>query len=708
MMAVQLNPFRPTRWEHHSEGRPLIWFTPTAENLAQEKSTFVRGSRGSGKTTLLKSICWDDLLNNESLKLQHSIGDFQHIGVYLRFPDHISSSMGLVDWAELFPEAPEPELEFYRFFSLAVELSCLERALTACHELRLAGHLAFTAGQELELVGSIFEEFPRFEAFADARPTTFVATARLFRDIVRRMNEASGRGSLPTFVDALPPREPNEILSFVTSRLSRTTRIKTHRRGDQQPGFKFCLDDCEVLSPAQQRSVNSLVRKARFPVSWVVSSVGSFLESRNTYIPQQPLTDADRRVVSLDDRDPKDFRRLCQAVVGLRLLHALPQEARGEQGRAVDRVFPLDVRLGDQDVNETIRIIVNRSTAPEAETLKVGARLLRDALERVNPTLIEAPPQGVTEWLPFYQAWLLLHWRGREDSFTAKLGPDALNQLEIHAKQFRHKRFQAWIRRKQVGALLHLAATLGFRKLPLAGRNVVVGLADGSIRDFLEIMGEIYATQVRTGSDPSDPRQLARFVASGSRIGTASQQTGIYNASEAYFEGIANRIDIEPNAVTRLIEGLGIYTSILQANPMDPTVMGRPERGVFVLRGVRQEGAASKALEYLRETIRQAELAGYLRQVPVRQRADEETSLPVNASDAAKTLAFRLHRRLAPHFMFSYRGAYEAIGIDAVDLAALCMPGSRIPPRVWATDLADVTPTEEYQLKLPFDGGDDD
>lgn len=708
-MAIQINPFRPTRWEHHSEGRPLIWFTPTAENLSQEKSTFVRGSRGSGKTTLLKSICWDDLVHNESLLMQHSIGDFQHIGVYLRFPDHISSSMGLVDWRALFPGSPDPELEFYRFFSLAVELSCLERALTACHELRLSDHLSIVAGQELRLVSEIFEEFPRLAAFSDVLPTTFVSTARLFREVVRRMNEATGRGSLKTFLDALPPREPNELLSFVTSRLSGVTRLRTRKRGDLPPGFKFCLDDCEVLSPAQQRSVNSLVRKARFPISWVVSSVGSFLESRSTYIPQQQLTDADRRVVSLDERAPKDFRQLCQAVVGLRLLYSLPPEARGDRGQNVERVFPLDVRLGSQDVNETIRVIVNRSTSPDAELLREAARRVRAVMMRVSPKLIESAPAGSEEWLPFYQTWILLHWRGREDNFTARLTPDSLIHLEDHAKYLRQGRFQAWIRRKQVGAFLHLSATLGFRKLPLAGRNMVVSLADGSIRDFLEIMGEIYAIQNRAGSgDPVDSQQLVRFTNSGSRISAQTQTDGIYKASEAYFEGIANRIDIEPNAVTRLIEGLGIYTSILQSNPGDATVMGRAERGVFVLRATRQEGVAGKALEYLRETIRQAELAGYLRQVPVRQREDEEIALPAHASGPAKTLAFRLHRRLAPHFMFSYRGAYEAVTLDAEDLAALCMPGSRIAPRTWATDLAEVGPAQDYQLKLPFDGVDDD
>jgi hypothetical protein len=157
--APPLNPFRPTRWEHQRDGYQLIWFTKTAELLAAEKSTYVRGSRGSGKTTLLKSICWEDLSKNTSLRMQRSLADFHHIGVYIRFPDHISSSISYAAWEALYPNAVHPELEFHRFFSLLVELTCAERALNACHELRLASLAIFSAGQELRLIDDLMAEF---------------------------------------------------------------------------------------------------------------------------------------------------------------------------------------------------------------------------------------------------------------------------------------------------------------------------------------------------------------------------------------------------------------------------------------------------------------------------------------------------------------------------------------------------------------------
>ena len=91
-MTQIANPFRPTRWEHHRDGRPLLWFTDAAGELAAPKSVFLYGSRGSGKTSLLKSICWEDLADNDSLRLQRRLNDFDHIGIYIRACRHLGDS----------------------------------------------------------------------------------------------------------------------------------------------------------------------------------------------------------------------------------------------------------------------------------------------------------------------------------------------------------------------------------------------------------------------------------------------------------------------------------------------------------------------------------------------------------------------------------------------------------------------------------------
>src|SRR6266436_1381508 len=181
MTRLPLNPFRPTRWEHQQDGKQLIWYTRTANNLADDKSIYVSGSRGSGKTTLLKSVCWEDLATNSSLRMQRKIEDFKSIGIYIRFPDHLTVAMSFVDWTKLYPKAPSPEIEFHRFFSLLVELTCCERALYASHELRSHSLLTFSPSEEKNITNAFIAEFPRLRSFAETGVTTFYELARLLR-----------------------------------------------------------------------------------------------------------------------------------------------------------------------------------------------------------------------------------------------------------------------------------------------------------------------------------------------------------------------------------------------------------------------------------------------------------------------------------------------------------------------------------------------
>ena len=505
MTVTPLNPFRPTRWEQQRDGYQLIWYTKTADQLVSEKSVFVRGSRGSGKTTLLKSVCWEDLADNTSLRLQRKLTDFEHIGIYIRFPDHISASLSSLRWQEVYPHSPNAAHEFHRFFSLVVELTCAERALVACHELRLRRQLQLGSGTELNLVGQVLREFPALSQLDEQSPNTFLDLARIFRNLVRLMNEASGRGVIRDLAHMLPTREPGELIAYVASLLSDAVRmVESPVRRAISPRFKFCLDDCEVLSLQQQISLNTLVRIARQPVSWVVSYVGSLLEVTETYLSQQPLTDADRRIVSLDTRTDSEFRDLCQAVVSLRLYFSVSEDARDKGVPSeIGDFFALDSRLGRRTVNDMMAAIAQRSASPVAQRLVEAATALKDLLSKRSKRLMaryEAKPLS----LPLYEAYVLLLWRGKEDVFKAAFSEADEAKLTRSAQNFGKPAFDAWLRRKQRAALLHFAASLGFRRLPLAGSNVVLSLADGTVRDFLEILGEIYETySQRHRSDPA-------------------------------------------------------------------------------------------------------------------------------------------------------------------------------------------------------------
>lgn len=725
MSQAPLNPFRPTRWEHQRDGYQLIWFTKTAEQLSADKSIYIRGSRSSGKTTLLKSICWEDLARNSSLRLQRSIASFDHIGLYVRFPDHLSSTVASDNWEKIFPDSPRPEIQFHRFFSLLVELTCLERALTAVHELRLLSMVEFSPAQELYLVEATKAEFPALITFADSPPNTFAELARVMRVVVRKMNDASGRGALVSIIDSLPGREPGELLSFVARRLTDAVRMSSPQ-GPKTPIFKFCLDDCEVLSDLQQRSVNTLVRISQYPVSWVISSVGALFDSTETFMERQPLTDADRQIIYLDRRTEIEFRELCQAVVSLRLMFSVSEEARTKsQTTELTEFFPLadrldskgtehSGRLGNRRVNEIMLAIATRSTSPVAALVVKAAENLQSALTGASARPSNRPRGGRRAVLPMYEAYTLLLWQGREDAFRTTFLESDIGAPIQHLPEFRKPSFLAWLRRKQRAAMLHFASTLGFQRLPLAGTQVIISLADRSIRDFLEIMGEIFEAYAKSRKlNVKQADSLDRFATARSMIAFDTQTEGIYAASIGYLAGVSSRAERNSDVVHRLIEGLGYYTGALQSATNDPTVLGRAERGVFAVKfsaaGPTYIGDLAPDQESaVWRTIRQAEIAGYVRAEGLRR---DETAPSVDAGDQrGRTLTFRLHRRFAPHFRFSYRGAYEPVSLSTAALWALCDPVAPVDPRAWAEAQAKRTPSfDDDQLRLlPLLEGNDD
>lgn len=696
MTAGAINPFRPTRWEHHTDGRPLIWFTEEAEELSADKSTYIHGTRGTGKTTLLKGICWEDLCLNESLKMQRRLADFKNIGIYVRFPDHISASMSFTDWAAIFPQVQNPEYEFYSFFSAAVEAICIERVADACHQLREMDEISITAAQELQLVSDFIGEFPAIAAFASRPPVTLLDLGRCLRQMVSAMNRACGRGTVGDLVGKLPDREPYRMLAYFAERASAAIRLKTSM-GSQTVGFKFCLDDCEVLSRLQRKSLNSLVRLSRAPCSWVVSSVGGGRDDSETFIESQPLTDADRRVISLDGRDEHAFRQLCQSVVSLRLIFSLPHAVRPTLSQSeVSSFFDLQQRLGRWDVNDMMGALVKRSARPAAELLNKGAgqllALMRKKRKKVPARYTEAEAR-----LPFYEAYVLMLWRGREESFKTTLESTDVEKLTTFVESFGQPGFEAWLRRKQRGAFLHFATSLGIRRLPLAGANIVVSLADGSIRDFLEIMGEVYEAYVGAQKwNPKDPSNLHRFATSRTPIANSIQTNGIYSASESYFEGVSRRSEIDTDVISRLLAGLGEYTSMLQTNPGDPRTLSTTERGVFFIDyvSVMASGALPDSAKFVNAAIRQAELAGYLRPVEIRRHQTQ------HVDGQFRSIAFRLHRRFSPKFRFSFRGAYEGVALDPGELAILCLGGATVTTRDWAENVAAKIPATSAQLEL--------
>ncbi|WPZ24058.1 hypothetical protein UM399_07575 [Sulfitobacter pontiacus] len=699
MKSLVQNPFRPTRWEHQQDGQQLIWYTDTADELVAEKSVFVYGSRGSGKTTLLRGICWEDLTQNQSLRLQKRVTDFDHLGVYIRFPDHISASFSEKVWGKPLANVNDPEFEFHRIFSLLIESACIERLLECLHELRILGDLDYQPSSELMFVDDLLSEFPKIRDFGEVAPRTFSDLARTFRSMARSINQSFGRGAIEELWQELPLREPYELLGYACERLSGSVKLRS-QVNNRSPRFKFCFDDCEALDLYQRKSLNSLVRQSRAPVSWVIASVGKSQWAGETYINSQPLTDADRAIISLDRREAKDFSSLCEAVASMRLLFSLPD---GEQPNfpadKMVKYFDLSERLGRQDVNSIMEKMISRSSKPFARDVEASAKVLQSAQKELSRQSRKEPS------LPLYEAYVLMHWGGSETAFKPNYVKIDEDMATGFAAQLMDTGFSAWLRRKQVNALLQFSAKLSQKRLPICGSNYVVSLADGSIRDFLEILGEIYEEYVNRLKTKGEALEtLVRFANSRTKISDETQTRGIYRASEAYFEGISNRFDVEGDLLTRLVSGLGYLTSFLQSNPSDSRVLAFAERGIFLFSPPKNPNIDTQMVEDVRRALKQAELAGYLRPIAT-QRMPRKVSVRTDVS----VLAYRLHKRFSPNFRFSFRGAYEPFRLEFSELFELLINTDRGASLRWAEKMGGIADRfNDEQFTLPLEERTDD
>jgi len=335
------------------------------------------------------------------------------------------------------------------------------------------------------------------------------------------------------------------------------------------------------------------------------------------------------------------------------------------------------------------------------ELVRLGAQELQKAIVKLDgpaPRRYVAPDAV----LPFYEAYLLMHWGGHPESFKTSIQPSDVKRVASFAGVVIEESTNAWLRRKQLGSLLHLAQSLRMRKMPLFGSNVTVSLADSSIRDFLEIMAEIldrYLVGIDTEGDGKSG--LERFVSVRTQIAQSYQNDGIYASSQDYYNGVANHAESDADAMSRLINGLGTLTSLLQSNPADPRVFASPERGVYLIDYDMSDTIAEEEAQFAQSIIQHAMLAGYIRSEKVPR------SLRGQADPGSKQVAFRLHRRFAPYFHFSYRGAYLPVRITQTDIANLCRRIEEQSPFAWAKTLAGVVgKVSDRQIRLPLTAED--
>jgi hypothetical protein len=681
------NPFKPTRFEHAAH--PLIWVSPKVRPLEEAKSAYVKGTRGSGKTTILKAVNWRERLFNPTLYHQIPVDKIHHISVYFRFPDYLSNSVHNIPWRRYYPDTADVSTLSFTYFALIVETIALQLLAEAISTLRAERQLSFAAEAEQKCVVDIYERHKSFFEIGSGPKgmSSLVNLAAALRLIHRQLNEAATRGRVKDLFDRLPHYEPGEFTSNCVPDL-----IKICKEGNigSEPTplicgdlhFKICIDDCEVLRSEQQLFLNSIVRKSSSPVFWLISYVGRQFEATSTVIPGQNLTDADRTVIDLDSDSDKDFRDLCEAVSNLRLKYTRSQNANAPEQNELPR-FDLKRALGTTNINQLFMDATRSTLSSDLRDLLKQADSLRGVFGP-NTYSDEGTSSNEPDTSPIYQTYVMrkLYPRRRPE--------EVIEQLRISQK--------AYFRRKQRAALLTMCSEYRIGNIPYAGDAVVIGMSDGCIRDYLEIMAEIYEIATRDSAD-----RVRSFV-SLRGLSWKLQRRAIQAASVAKFEGIRESAPVHWREVSKMIECLGRLTSLLQSDHRSIESLRTPERGIFVFDLSKIVGHTDddrkSAHDALLEILLRCEGDGFLRR-PVGRRLDRRAE----SASLISMVEYRLHRRFAANFRFSFRGAYEYVELPVEDILEICADPASINADEWALRVqSKISKVVLQQEELPYLG----
>lgn len=622
------NPFRPTRFEHHDH--PLIWLSPNVKLLEGLKSVYVAGTRGSGKTSLLKAVNWRERLYNPTVSDQLGTNPPDYVAVYFRLPDFLTSAIGLIDWKHCFPHSPTPDLVGYEIFSQLIEFVGAQLICEAISSLRAAQRFSYSTADEDALVATILARYPPLaRAAAEGGCEGLDGLSVVFRRLHQRLNVLITRGQVHDTLTISLETQPGVFINDLASRLR---ELACANEGSCSAGFhlKICIDDCETLQPIQQQFLNSLVRSTQNPLFWVVSYVSVDYDSTNTLHHNQTLSDADRTQLLLDDMSNVDFYRLCEGVSLLRVYYSDPS-LRGTPLHVLPRnFFKLEELLGKVSINSLLAVQAQQSLSAEFEQLVERARA-------------SDMGQGRNHVPPIFETYVL-----------EKLGDRLVDDREANRG--------AYLRRKNVAALLAICAEFRITNIPYVGANTIVSLSNGCIRDYLELMGSIFDEAVNR-------REIRGVVDLRQREAPLSrdvQRVGVRTSSRAKLDGIRNTIERDWAEATRTVEFIGKLTALVQSNPGSPSTLATPERGNFIfdLSALDEsKGAPAGRRAFVTRVLRRCEADGLLRPARHDQNEDEE----------AHELAFHLHRRFAPEFGFSYRGPYGLLRMPMAEFADMCM-----------------------------------
>jgi energy-coupling factor transporter ATP-binding protein EcfA2 len=664
-----LNPFRPTKYEFARQRRQVLWLSPQAVALQGEQSFYIYGPRGSGKTSLLRSLNWKERAENETLRPQLSSAQqkTEFIAVYMCLPNYVSGRFAAFDWQGIYPQGDAEEIA-KNAFHLFVEFVALRLLFEGIVGLVARGALSVTRSSEKSIVSHILNALPELtEYYGPHRLINLEQCASMLKYYHEYIRKSMTLGANAEDFEVIPFEKAGGLLQSASEAIIEALE----NDNESLSHVKVCIDDCEMLTRQQQLYLNSLIRHAESPLFWIISYVSPVYETTATTIPAQTLSDADRLVIDLDTAPEETFLELCEQVSALRLMYSERKTANAPLPPVSpeSRKFKLRDVLGETSVNAMLQRVHARGNSAVWKGIEADARQLANAggsfrVQEFDDRSIFDEVETESGVLPYYEAFLLRRL-GRLEAVLQGGGFD-----EAPGQR-------ASIRRKQRAALLVICARTR-TNIPYSGWQVVMGLSDGCIRDYLEIMASIFEEHL--AGRPGRRANVRSLV-----VAPDKQRSGIVKSSRAKVVSIVDNAESYTAEAYKLIACLGELTRLLQANPDTVEPLRTAERGIFSIdmrsgRAVRESRDGNRERAVL-DVIKECQTSGFLRAVGT-GRGPHSTNV-----DVAFPQRFRLHRRFAPNFGFSYRGPYAVIPLTLGDLVEICTEPDKVNETIWANQM---------------------
>ncbi len=624
------NPFATDRWE--DERDHLFWLPSSFEKLERNRCVYLIGTRGAGKTTILKALDWNERLTNKSLQNQirekngedlfskHFVGIYIDVGkkyILKNFYSWLKKEHSSIDTIVV---------ERGRLFSLYIEYLAIFNLIEAIEGLRNEKIIKYLPSQEQRVINTILKVRPEIKNFIRTNGEYYILED--IRLAIKKIYEKIWNDSQITDSGTLSNELPNLQIGLVLGELSKPLLGLCNTKTEKYI-VKVCIDSVESLDLELIRSLNTLIATHEEHTTFVFASTHEFIDTESTFVPDHPLTQDDRDIITLE-KFYDEFLTFVEGVTRLRFEKVLEHSS-----------FDVEIKkiLGDYSLNRLLDYELKKTISVEYQDF---AKSVQNDFSKKWNRLLKSVGKEAPKDPPYIEAYLTKKLNINLDKYFNKMNEFSI----LHSSQYRKKQRSAML------CLCYDSEYPSNLSVPYAGYRMVLNMSDSNIRDFIRQMRNIYDVSIH---------KREKFLEN--TVPLEIQKKGIRTASEVKYSEI-ERGSSYAIEISNMVRVLGNITHILQTTSQD--ALRITERGTYIIDYLKLPTQEKR--ENLHKIIFTASVNKYYINV---------VDVILNPNDRSiVSQKIRLHRLFAPLFDFSYistnTGREYEMEINPNDLLEIC------------------------------------